>query len=199
MFINTTAFKKLIKNAYSTSGLTVGADEEEYFFEGGIWVIRVDKNFLPNKEKAAVIELTGELPAAGEVFKAVKKQANQYLVNNNPVWDIQTQFKEADLKFNVTKAVYETDDQTVRVLQYEKDNTCIAVSEVFIGLIDIKAMDGAEETMIEGPAARGRILYWGNNIMTMAAGAITPEENSPLNEYLQLLSNVELPKKEMIY
>lgn len=35
MFINTGIFKKLIKKAYSTGGLTVGATEEEYFFEGG--------------------------------------------------------------------------------------------------------------------------------------------------------------------
>ncbi len=35
MFINTTAFKRLIKGAYNTVGLTVGASKEEYFFEGG--------------------------------------------------------------------------------------------------------------------------------------------------------------------
>ena len=34
MFINTTAFKRLIKDTYNTTGLTVGATEEEYFFEG---------------------------------------------------------------------------------------------------------------------------------------------------------------------
>lgn len=199
MFINTTAFKRLIKGAYNTIGLTVGATEKEYFFEGGTWVIRVDKEFLPNKEKAAVIELVGEMPLSGEVFKAVKKCANQYLINNNPAWDIKTEFKEAKLTFNVTKAVYELDDRIIRVLQYEKDNTCIAIDEVFIGLIDTKAIDSAKETMLEGPVASNNFMYWGNNVMTMAAGVIASGEDSPLTEYLQLLSNVELQKKEMIY
>lgn len=199
MFINTTAFKRLIKGAYNTIGLTVGATEKEYFFEGGTWVIRVDKEFLPNKEKAAVIELVGEMPLSGEVFKAVKKCANQYLINNNPAWDIKTEFKEAKLTFNVTKAVYELDDRIIRVLQCEKDNTCIAIDEVFIGLIDTKAIDSAKETMLEGPVASNNFMYWGNNVMTMAAGVIASGEDSPLTEYLQLLSNVELQKKEMIY
>lgn len=35
MFINTKAFKRLIKGTYNTTGLTVGATEEEYFFGGG--------------------------------------------------------------------------------------------------------------------------------------------------------------------
>lgn len=200
MFVNTAAFKRLIKNAYNTTGLTVGADEDEYFFSyEGIWVIRVEKDFFPKKEKAAVIELAGELPADGEVFKAVKKCDNQYLISGNPAWDIGTQFKEAKMKFNVTKAVYDLDEQELRVLQYKENNACIAIDEVFIGLIDTKAIDSEEETMIEGPYANNGVVYWGNNIMTMAAGVIAPEEESPLNEYLSLLSNIELPKKEMIY
>lgn len=199
MFINTTAFKRLIKGAYNTIGLTVGATKEEYFFEGGTWVIRVDKEFLPNKEKAAVIELVAEMPSPGEVFKAVKKCENQYLINDNPAWDIETKFKEGTLKFNITKAVYEVNDQIIRVLQYEKDNTCVAINEVFIGLIDTKAMDLANETMLIGPIANGEFMYWGNNIMTMTAGVIDPKEKTALGEYLSLLTNVELEKKEMIY
>ena len=34
--------------------------------------MRIDRDELPNKEKAAIIELTGEFPAAGLVFKACK-------------------------------------------------------------------------------------------------------------------------------
>lgn len=35
MFVSTKGFKKLIKASYDTDGLTVGASDEEYFFEGG--------------------------------------------------------------------------------------------------------------------------------------------------------------------
>ena len=166
---------------------------------GGTWVIRVNKEFLPNKEKAAVIELTGEMPLTGEVFKAMKKRENQYLINSNPVWDIETQFEEAELVFSVTRAMYESDGRIIRVLQNKGNNTCTAIDEVFISLIDENAMDQEKETMVEGPVGDHRIMYWKNNIMAMAAGIIKPEENTPLAEYLQHLSHMELEKKKMLY
>ena len=166
---------------------------------GGTWVIRVNKEFLPNKEKAAVIELTGEMPLTGEVFKAMKKRENQYLINSNPVWDIETQFEEAELVFSVTRAMYESDGRIIRVLQNKGNNTCTAIDEVFISLIDENAMDQGKETMVEGPVGNDRAMYWKNNVMVMAAGIIKPVENTPLAEYLQHLSHMELEKKKMLY
>lgn len=198
MFINTTAFKRLIKDTYNTTGLTVGATEEEYFFEGGTWEIRVNKENLPNKEKAAVIELAGELPGPGEAFKALKKCANQYLIDN-PAWDIRKSAEEARLKLDVTRAVYETSYRTLRVLQSVKDNTCITIDETFMNLISEQAMDREKESIVIGPVADGNSVYWRNNIMTLAAGVVLPVEGTPLAEYLQLLANVELEKKKISY
>ena len=63
----------------------------------------------------------------GEVFKAMKKCENQYLINSNPVWDIETQFEEAELVFSVTRAMYESDGRIIRVLQNKGNNTCTAI------------------------------------------------------------------------
>lgn len=201
MFVSTKGFKKLIKASYDTDGLTVGASDEEYFFEGGSWVIRVEKEHLPNKEKAAVIELTGELPAAGEVFKAKKKCPNQYLIPDNQVWNIGEQILEAHEKFNITKALFETNDYRVRVLQNAQNNLCVPISEVFTSMIDSKAIDEGNEDLPTGPYRRkdGSIMYWKNSIMIMAACIISEPEDSPLAEYLRLLTSIELPKEKMIY
>lgn len=201
MFISTTGFKKLVKSAYNTGGLTVGASAEEYLFQGATWVMRIGKEHLPNKEKAAVVELVGELPAAGEVFKAVKKCPIQYLAKGNPVWDIGSQFFEAKEQFNVTKAVFEVDEYLVRVLQNKQNNLCIPINETFTGIISIDAIDKENEDLPEGPVRRsdGDIMYWKNNAMVFAACIIDCGEESPLAEYLRLLTNIELPKKEMIY
>lgn len=201
MFVDTGKFKKLIKKAYSTSGLTVGATEEEYFFEGGAWAIRILKENLPNKEKAAVVELAGDLPGTGEVFKAVKKEPNQYLIPENDRWDIGAAARKATETFNVTRAVYEMDGGIIRVLQHSSNNMCIPIDEVFISLIDIDALDKNTETMPQGPktAKGGYIAYWQNNVMTLAAGIISEGEDNPLADYLHLLTNSELQKKEMVY
>lgn len=201
MFISTQGFKKLVKAAYNMGGLTVGASEEEYLLQGDTWVMRIGKEFLPNKEKAAVVELVGELPATGEVFKAVKKQPIQYLVKGNPVWDIGSQFLEAEEGFNVTKAIFETDEYMVRVLQNKQNNLCIPISEAFTGIINVDAIDKENEEMPEGPVRRagGDIMYWKNNAMVFAACIIECKEETPLAEYLRLLTSIELPKKEMVY
>ncbi len=201
MFISTAGFKKLVKLAYNTGGLTVGATDEEYLFQGNTWVMRIGKDCLPNKEKAAVVELVGELPAAGEVFKAVKKHPIQYLVKGNPVWDIGSQFLEAKEQFNVTKAIFEIDECLVRVLQNKQNNLCIPINEAFTGIISIDAIDKENESMPEGPVRRkeGDIMYWKNNVMVFAACVISCGEETPLAEYLRLLTSIELPKKEMVY
>lgn len=200
MFVNTGAFKKLIKGAYNSSGLVVGATEDEYFFEGGFWIIRVEKDYFPKKEKAAVIELTGELPSSGRVFKAVKKCANQYLIECNPEWDIRTQFDEAEEEYCVTHAIYESGDKKVRVLQNKKNDNCKVIDEMFIKLIDFSALDTCDEGYPEGPVmlnSEHYLMYWSNEVMTLAAGIIKKEEDKELSEFLTLLGNVELKRKEI--
>ena len=201
MFVNTAAFKKLIKGAYNSSGLTVGATEDEYFFEGGYWIIRVEKDYLPKKEKAAVIELTGELPSSGQVFKAVKKCANQYLMECNPAWDIRAQFDEAQEEYCVTYAIYEIGDKKVRVLQNKKNDTCKVIDETFIKLIDFEAIT-CDEGLPEGLVMLNKdhwLVYWSNDVMTLAAGVIKAEDDKELKEFLTLLGNVELKRKELFY
>lgn len=78
MFVKTTVFKKLIKQAYETRSLLVAGTENEYIISGNWWIIRVKKDVFSKKNKAAIIELTGEFPEEGEAFRPTKNAGNQY-------------------------------------------------------------------------------------------------------------------------
>ena len=200
MFIGTNEFKKLIKAAYNNGRLVMGATEEEFFLEGG-WVIRIDRDELPNKEKAAIIELTGEFPAAGQVFKASKGENNQYLIPENNVWNTRKVFESCLEDMKVTRALYQRDGVTYRIIQHPRTQTCIPFNEKFIDLLDKNAL-GCEESHPEGPKAineKGSILYWGNEVMTLAILpiAVDRNEDKEFGEYLQLLENIELPEMNL--
>lgn len=201
MFISTNEFKKLIKAAYNNGRLVMGATEEEFFLEGGSWVLRIDRDELPNKEKAAIIELTGEFPAAGLVFKACKGENNQYLVPENNIWNVREVFERCTEEMKVTRALYQKDGVTYRIIQHPRTQTCIPFNERFINLLDKNAL-GCEESHLEGPKAideKGSILYWGNEVMTLAILpiAVDRNEDKELGEYLQLLENIELPEMNL--
>lgn len=199
MFINSSAFKKLIKEAYRCGRLIVGAAEKEYFIEGGSWIIRIHKKAFPKKEKAAVIELTGELPAAGEVFRAAKGAANQYEIPENSTWDIRENARKCKEILSVTKALYQTGDHTCRILQHKRTQKCIPVNEQFISALSHDAMQNDEAIPI-GPVVMdpdAEILYWFNETMAFAVCKISAGGETEFEEYLQLLENVELDEKNI--
>lgn len=84
----------MLKSAYTGAGLTVGhtpeTDEEEegYYLSSGWWVLWFNAGMFPKEAKAAVIELCGELPAVGEVFKAEKDFGNQYEIEQKEIFNL---------------------------------------------------------------------------------------------------------------
>ncbi|MDE7331242.1 MAG: hypothetical protein K2O16_03225 [Lachnospiraceae bacterium] len=199
MFITTAGFKSLIKEAYKNGRLVAGATPEEYLFEGSFWVIRVHRDRLPKKEKAAVVELTGELPSPGEVFQAAKGEANQQEMPDNSIWDIGNIFRNCREEIAVTRSLYQSGTGTYRVMQNRRNNNCFFISERFISIFDSRALTEGE-SLPEGPraltAGRGT-LYWKNNNMTLAVMPIFHESNDELGIHLRLLENMELPVQKL--
>lgn len=192
MFVNASAFKKLIKESWSKEGLTMGATEEEIFLAGGAWVIRVHKTEMPNKIKAAIVELIGELPATGEVFTCYKKEATQYEVAENEYWNIRENFEDATVPLAVTKVKFQGIKE-LRVLQHEKTKTCTLINDFFMQLIDYSAREDCEN-IPEGPvttdASRG-LIYWRNEIMTVAVCRISVHEDTDV-ELSNFLKHMEM-------
>ena len=73
MIINTSIFKKLIKEAYTGGGLNIQHTGEDIYIWGGSWGIKTTDKFFTNKEKAAVIELAGDIPKEGIIRYTIKK------------------------------------------------------------------------------------------------------------------------------
>ncbi len=77
MFLKINCFKALIKKAWSGVGLTVGNDGTGIYLLGGYWSIYLDSVWMTKKAKAAIIELTGFIPAAGQAVTFWKSEDNQ--------------------------------------------------------------------------------------------------------------------------
>lgn len=136
MFLHMPTFKKLLKSAFRRDCLRVGNLDGGLLVHGGTFAAWFQNDMIPNKVKAAVMELTGELPAAGEFFKATK-DGNQYEMPENPAWDIHRGLKEANRRYVVTPIVLNDS----RFLQQAGVGPLRAIKEEFISLIDLAEID----------------------------------------------------------
>lgn len=85
-------------------GHTPETDEEEegYYLSSGWWVLWFKAGMFPKEAKTAVIELCGELPAVGEVFKAEKDFGNQYEIEQKEIFNLPEAFKRCTIDYRVT-------------------------------------------------------------------------------------------------
>lgn len=72
-------FKKMVKEAYKGSGLVVAKSGEEYIIaRKWAWRMVFHESVFQKEYKAAVIEVLGDLPEAGEILLAVKGEPVQH-------------------------------------------------------------------------------------------------------------------------
>lgn len=68
MIFNKSVFKKLLKEAYKSSGLLVANKNGRIVLSGSWWVMTMAEEVFTKEGKAALVELTGQLPEVGGVF-----------------------------------------------------------------------------------------------------------------------------------
>lgn len=173
MFLRMSGFKTLIKNAWQGAGLTVGNDGEGIFLAGSYWSIWLEKTSMTKKAKAAIVELTGELPEVGKVFKSWAKQDNQYelieaweedyyLPN---VYQLEDRFKDTGIVFNGF-------GRNGRVMQNTRNLKCALIPEFVYEMIDAGSMEKGE-CYPEGPKGRmdpgkdSGTIFWQNESCTL--------------------------------
>lgn len=147
MFLNKTKFKKMIKEAYNGGGLRVGRIYDGLVISNGTWISWTREGDIPNWLKAAVMELTGELPEEGDLFQASYTDGIQYQIKENPIYDLPGRFRESHFVFTDTKVTREG----IRFFQNNQDRGIIAVNEKFASLIDLKELQGENPPM--GPVS----------------------------------------------
>lgn len=202
MFFKTSVLKRVFKDAYKGAGLTVGhmtdpEDEEVdgYYISSGWWVIWFNNWTFPKEAKAAIIELCGELPAVGEVFKAEKDFGNQYEIEQKEIFNLPEAFKRCTIDYRVTNIMQQQGKTLIRILQAEEGRNVCAVSEVFLDLIDLKSIDYENgETEPIGPRAispEAPFVYWGNDCCYLMAGRRTSDGETEA-EFWKYLEGTEI-------
>lgn len=159
-----------------------------------IWFV-YDK--IPKEATAAIIEICGDLPDKGEVFKAIKDMGNQYEIEQREIFNLPAAFKGCKTTFRITKLLGQQGDKTIRFLQEENGgNHVTAVSEIFMDLIDPGAInyDGGEYEPF-GPVAADAtapFMYWGNNTCYLMAGVRTTGQGDEEAAFWKFLEGTEI-------
>lgn len=188
MFITSQGFKKLINEAYKGIGLSIGNDGEGYYISGGYWVIWVMHGWIPKKELASIIELTGEMPGPGEGFKATKA-GNQYELPWHEAYAAMTHAMECEEYMDVTTLTLKyKNGQQSRILQNPVNKTIVLMGERFIDIIDNTVVEYDKgEFQAEGPMISGKMqgVFWRNDTMALHVYPRTDDENKRLIGYLE--------------
>lgn len=188
MFITSQGFKKLINEAYKGAGLNVGNDGEGYYISGGYWVIWIMHGWIPKKELASIIELTGEMPEPGEGFKATKA-GNQYELPWREAYAAMTHAMECEEYMEVTPMTLKyKNGQQARILQNPVNKTIVLIGERFIDIIDNTVVEYDKgEFQAEGPMISGKMqgIFWRNDTMALHVYPRTDDENKELIRHIE--------------
>ena len=188
MFITSQGFKKLINEAYKGAGLNVGNDGEGYYISGGYWVIWIMHGWIPKKELASIIELTGEMPEPGKGFKATKA-GNQYELPWREAYAAMTHAMECEEYMEVTPMTLKyKNGQQARILQNPVNKTIVLIGERFIDIIDNTVVEYDKgEFQAEGPMISGKMqgIFWRNDTMALHVYPRTDDENKELIRHIE--------------
>lgn len=174
MFIAKSKFKALLKEAFKLGRLSVGMDEEEMcYIDGVLWHIEIPRENLSNTIKAQIVELTGELPAAGEAY-TYKKEEKQLLMLETMKENLWQQYQDGEGIFvKKTRISVQTDQGEKIIFQGKLLHDAYLIPGDFIACIDAEEME-RDETMKDPKIINNMIIYAGNQ-MTIRHRIHTPK------------------------
>ena len=176
----------MIKEAYNTVGLTVANDGDGMILVGHCWIIWMKDGMIPKKLKAAVIELTGDLPEAGEVFRAQKGAGNQYEIPREDVLELRNGMKNGEV-------LKETDITIGKLRLFQKeDGTIQAYNNEKVDVVSWNDMD-KDETEIGNPKECEVGARWENDrgIYVLVKNNV---EGENLEKIIHKLQEIKLTK-----
>lgn len=198
MIFNTQIFKKMLKGAYTGSGLNVAREKGRYIFAGEYWYMTIRGDVFPRKAKAAAIELIGEFPVEGENF-VIRAKEEKKMDEFNPKWKelIMSADSPAEDLYYKTKVEMESGMEIWRLWQNEKREV-VVLPGLASEIAGIENIDHDNETVPEGPykigeeSKIGKIMYWTNNACEFFV--LAPQFKDDKNkEFLTLVESIRLP------
>lgn len=178
----------MIKQAYKTRDLHIANDGAGYTIAGGYWRIWIKHDWIPKKELAAIIELTGELPAKGQAFTACE-DGNQYEIKFPDERNAMALAMECKMMLEITPIVlrYKTGQQA-RVLQRADTREITLINDQFTDIISNKVIDYEKgESSASGPFIHHREygIFYRSDTMAMQIMPRTDDKNIELLRYLE--------------
>lgn len=194
MFLHINNFKKQIKKAYKT-GLKIGNLNDELIISSGFWAVAIDNAQIPNKIKAVIVELMGELPEPGFLFEISKDAPMCQIVKEyKSVEETLKEVKKANEKLIITPVIIKS-GKDVRLFQTIKGEV-YGIPEEQYQMIDKTAIDYDNEGEPTGACyikdLIGNGFYWYNSIGTVV---IMPAYLNQ-QELLKALSTVDFEDKK---
>ncbi|MDL2250466.1 hypothetical protein LJC51_07435 [Lachnospiraceae bacterium OttesenSCG-928-J05] len=130
---------------------------------------------MTNKALAAVIELTGELPAEGETFQATE-EGNQYEFTGATTIDSKDFLQRAKKNYKITKIKITENTRECRVLQNGASTFVCLIDEWFIQALSAKELvEDIEERPVGPVSVDDKRFMWHNDICSLIVGAISVE------------------------
>ena len=183
-----------MKEAYKTCGIRVGhrgaingVFEESYYISAGWWILEYMADKMPKELKAAVIELTGELPEPGKQLVAVKDELPQYEFLSDAL-NAQRISEESETPYTVSLVIEDRSEKGLRYT-YDKNGSVLVVREVLIDLLDNNSVDSDNgEDYPAGPFANEErnALVWRNNQSVFVACVYGTEVDTDIEYRKQL-------------
>lgn len=199
MFITSQGFKKLINEAYKKGCLHIANDGEGITISGEYWEIWIMHGWIPKKELAAIIELTGAMPAKGEAFEA-SKDGNQYEAIFNDRKTTMEAALNCEYEIEITPLVlrYQTGQQA-RVLQNPDNKMIMLINDKFTDMISNKAIEYDKgESAAKGPfiSSEDYGIFYRSDTMAMHIYPRTDDGNISLLRYLEKFDIIKAGKHD---
>lgn len=181
MFIKTSLFKKLLREAYKGTGIRIGHSGKRFYIAGSYWALMVNENHFPKREKAAVVELIGDLPHE-EFFRANKEEGRQQLLPEED-WmfrfaeDPESELEETNLLVQEPMGTY------CRMLKDQNGNL-VPMNQALYDIIDESSKTDDDLDIVGPYRVRGCewAVFWNNNTSSFMLGQRNWKDNVELME-----------------
>lgn len=202
MFLKTAELKKMMKSALKGAGLFAGNIDGAYLVYGSGWGLSTDTEYAPNKFKAALTELIGDIPEPGECYRYYMqgKQVTQDTCMDYPdVYEAWKAAKDYAERIPLNFASW-THEFNVYQIHSSRQYVIVPRSQVS-DVISMKELDNTVEAMPGRPSYMSYTLYWKNDttiywVMTVEQGERARDVLFPALSGLDFFREDWIPKED---
>lgn len=164
MFLSTPNCKKAFKTAFNGFGLIVARKDDYLYIAGSAWEIQLDYEHIPNKIKAAIIELCGYIPEAGSAFRANKvtdknSSSTEQITMIEVIPDLNEKYQSAKDILTATSVLIDKKYDVYKLFQCDNGDF-EAMNMTLFNLIDTREIDFDNEGMPAGPCMLGNEIFY---------------------------------------